>query len=303
MKLHNFIFALSIFILLSSLLAAQQTGGGPGSGGGRPSGGAPQSGTGGDSGMISETEISLRSNSISVAGRLQPRSRIIHKASVSGYVGAVSVDKGDYVQAGDHLFRIDRNDIGQSFKPVYVDARISGVVSEIDIQIYSDINEGSPGVTIVETDSYTVEAAISDKDAFKITVGQAVTGINPEGLSINGTLTGRSQEPDYNTGLFSLSFQFPEEEGFYIGSFILIQLPTDQIKGVFISRNLLVRRYGSYFLWVITDENRLIARKIKAGVVFGEDIHIVSGLNPGERYLSRLTGKETEGMEVKRVSN
>ncbi len=298
MKKQYSILTISIFLLISGLLSAQQSG--PPSGGGRSSGRPLQSESGSDFTLIVEAEISLRSNYISVAGRLQPRSRIVHKASVAGYVGAVSVDEGDYVQAGDHLFRIDRNDIGQTFKPVYVDARISGVVSKIDIQIYNDISVGSPGVTIVTIDSYLVEALISDKDAFKITVGQTVIGQNPEGLSINGTLIGRSQEPDYNTGLFSLNFQFPEKEGFYIGSFILIQLPTDEIRGIFINSDLLVRRYGSYFLWVINDNNKLTAREVESGAVFGDDVHINSGLEPGERYLSRLSGKETEGMEIGR---
>ncbi len=291
----------SLLFLINGFLFAQTSG--PASGGGRSSGRPPQEGGSESFGLIKEAEISQRSNTISVAGRLQPRNRIVHKASVAGYVGDVSVNEGDYVHVGDHLFRIDRNDIGQTFKPVYVDARISGVVSKIDIQIYSDISVGSFGVTIVATDGYLVETVISDKDIFKITVGQTVTGQNPEGLSINGILTGRSQEPDYNTGLFSLTFQFPEEKGFYIGSFILIQLPTDQLRGIFIRRDLLVRRYGSYYLWIVNEENKLTAREIKSGAVFGDDIQITSGLNPGERYLTRLTGKEKEGMEVKRGIN
>jgi len=295
------LLTLSLFLFISGSLFAQTSG--PPSGGGRSSGRPLQSDEGSNFSLIAEAEISRRSNSISVAGRLEPSSRIVHKASVEGYISTVSVEEGDYVQAGDHLFRIDRKDIGQTFKPVYVDARISGIVSEIDIQIYSDISAGSPGVTIVATDNYTVEAVVSDKDAFKITVGQTVTGHNPDGLSISGTLTGRSQEPDYNTGLFSLTFQFPEKEGFYIGSFILIQLPTDQLRGIFISRDLLVRRYGSYYVWVLDTENKFAAREIVTGAAFGNEVHIISGLNPGEKYLTSLTGNETEGMELKRGNN
>jgi hypothetical protein len=39
----------------------------------------------------------------------------------------------------------------------------------------------------------------------------------------------------------------------------------------------------------------LTARKVESGSIFGDDVSIVSGLNPGERYISRITGKETEG--------
>jgi multidrug efflux pump subunit AcrA (membrane-fusion protein) len=296
---YKSLIALSLILVFFGFLSAQQGGGLPGKG--RPSGGSSDTGRSGS--LILETEISKRANSISVAGRLEPRSRIVHNASVSGTVGELFVDIGDKVQTGDHLFRIDRNDIGQSFKPVYVDSKISGIVSEIDIQLYSDINAGSSGATIVATDSYIARAVISDKDAFKVKVGQRVVGTNPEGLTIRGTLIGRSQEPDYNTGLFSLKFEFSKKEGFYIGSFILIKLSTDQIEGIFISRDLLVRRYGKYFLWLLDSENKLTAREVKSGIVFGNDIQIISGLNPGESYLSGITGKETEGMEVKKGNN
>jgi len=299
MEKYKSLITISLILVFTSFVNAQQGGGIPG--GGRSTGGAAP--TGRSVSLIMETEISTRANSISVAARLEPSSRIVHNSTTSGTVSELFVAIGSRVQAGEPLFRIDRNDIGQSFKPVYVYSKISGIVSEIDIQIYSDINAGSPVITIIATDSFIAQAVISDKDAFKIEVGQSVTGISPEGFSINGILTGRSQEPDYNTGLFSLNFEFPKKEGFYIGSFILIQLSTDQIEGIFISRDLLVRRYGKYFLWLLDSNNKLTAREVESGAIFGNDVQIVSGLAPGERYLSKITGKETEGMDVKKGNN
>lgn len=298
MNKRNSLLTLSMFLLVSGFLFSQA--GRSSSAGGRSSERLSQTGGRADIKPVLEAEITKRSNYIAVAGRLQPRSRIMHKSSVAGYVGAVFVDEGDNVQEGDPLFRIDRNGIGQTFKPVYINARISGVVSKIDIQIYSEISVGNPGVTLIATDSFLVKAVISDKDAFRITVGQAVTGRTSRGLGISGILTGRSQEPDYNTGLFRLDFEFPEKEGFYIGSFLLIQLPTDEIIGIFVKRDLLVRRYGSYYLWVIDEDNKLTAREVETGSFFGEDVYINSGIEQGERYLSELTGKENEGMEIGR---
>ncbi len=299
MKNYNLLISISLILVFTSLVSAQQGSGMPGSG--RPSAGSSPAGR--SVSLLLETEISTRANSISVAGRLEPSSRIVHNSTISGTVGELFVEIGNKVQAGEHLFRIDRNDIGQSFKPVYVDSKISGIVSEIDIQIYSDINAGSRAVTIIATDSFIARSVISDKDAFKIEVGQSVTGLSPEGLRISGTLSGRSQEPDYNTGLFTLNFEFPKKVGFYIGSFILIQLSTDKVEGIFISRDLLVRRYGKYFLWLVDSENKLTAREVESGAIFGNDVQIISGLALGEKYLSRITGKETEGMEVKKGNN
>jgi HlyD family secretion protein len=294
MNNYKFLIAVSFLLILTSHLYCQQ---------GSARSGRPSENIGRTERLIKEAEISIRVNSIFVAGRLELKSRIIYNSTVFGSVGELFVNIGDQVQTGHHLLRIDRNDIGQSYKPVYVDSRISGVVSEINSQIYSDIQAGSPVITIVSTDSYIIDTVISDKDAFKIKVGQKVLGVNPDGLNLRGTLTGRSQEPDYNTGLFNLNFEFPKTEGFYIGSFILIKLETDQFEGIFINRDLLVRRYGKYFIWIIDSENKLTAREVKSGTVFGDDMQIISGLNSGERYLAKITGKETEGMEIKKENN
>jgi hypothetical protein len=98
--------------------------------------------------------------------------------------------------------------------------------------------------------------------------------------------------------LFSLVFDFPEGGKAQVGEYLLVALPIDRTEGIFVPLKLVVRRYGSYSLWVANPENLLEAREVTPGPIFGERVLIAAGLAPGERYLTELTGREREGQSL-----
>ncbi|MBN1838278.1 MAG: HlyD family efflux transporter periplasmic adaptor subunit [Spirochaetales bacterium] len=248
---------------------------------------------------ISVAAESVQFRTISVGGRLRPASRIVHQAPTGGIVASVSVSVGQLVRAGQELFSIRRrDDVNNLYKPAVVTARIAGRVAEVAVDPYDEVSTGTEGVVVIGTDSYALEAAISDKDAFKVEVGQGIVGRTAGGTALTGVLTSRSQEPDYHTGLFTLSFEFPNSQRTYIGEFVLIELPVDRSRGLFVRRDLVVRRYGSYYLWLVDSEGSLAAREVVLGPTYGEVVRIDQGLEAGERYLNRLTGREREGARV-----
>ena len=139
---------------------------------------------------------------------------------------------------------------------------------------------------------------ISDKDSFKIRIGQRVTALTAGGKEIPGVLVNRSKEPDYKTGLFSLTFHFSNNRRVFVGEFVIIDLPVDRVKGIFVHRDLVVRRYGKYFVWVVNGEGVLEAREVLLGPAYGDLVMIDQGLETGEKYLARLTGREKEGARI-----
>jgi multidrug efflux pump subunit AcrA (membrane-fusion protein) len=203
------------------------------------------------------------------------------------------------VQPGEELLSIKRkDDVMDLYKPVPLTARINGRVSEVLVQVEAEVNAGDPAVVILGTEGYVLKANVSDKDAFRIDIGQPVSGLTAGGTTISGVLLSRSQEPDYSTGLFELTFQFPNSQRVDVGEFVLIDLPLDRVRGLFVPRDAVVRRYGKFFLWTVNDSQTLEAREVVLGPVFGELVLISDGLQPGERYLRRLTGREREGAPV-----
>lgn len=246
------------------------------------------------------SQVSEQYHEISVVGRLQPKSRIVHYATTGGYVSEMSVKEGQLVDTGQKLFSIRRkDDVSNVYKPTVVTARISGWVSKVHVQDEDEAQSGDPAVVVIGTEGYVLEAAISDKDAFKVRIGGKVSARTTGGQRISGLLVGRSQEPDYDTGLFSLTFHFPNSQRTYVGEFVIIDLPTDKSSGIFVRRDLVIRRYGKYYLWTVTENETLSAREITLGPTYGDLVKIEKGLAAGERYLTRLSGREKEGASMK----
>jgi multidrug efflux pump subunit AcrA (membrane-fusion protein) len=231
-----------------------------------------------------------------VGGRIEPKSRVIHQIDSAGYVESILVEVGDLVETGQALLSVTRkDDVLNLYKPAVMTARISGRVSDILVQLEDEVNAGEEAVVIIGTGGYILEAYVSDKDAFRIDPGQNITARTTGGKTIRGTLISRSPEPDYTTGLFQLTFAFPNNQQIYTGEFVLIDLPIDRTRGVFVRRDQVVRRYGKYFIWVVSEEMTLEAREVVLGAAFGDLVLIETGLEAGETYLSRLTGREKEG--------
>jgi multidrug efflux pump subunit AcrA (membrane-fusion protein) len=249
--------------------------------------------------FISVAQESQQFHTISVGGRLQPKNRIVHKSYSEGIIRSVAVEEGDFVETGDVLFKTGRkDDVEKVYEPFAVTARITGYVSEVLIQKDDEIEGGEEAVVILGNEGYVLKAYVSDKDASKLELGQEVTAITTREHEINGILTYRSREPDYDTGLFTLTFHFPESEQRYIGQFVIIDLPVDRESGIFVKRDIITRRYGAYYIWIVNGEQELEAREVILGPVYGDVVKINKGLETGERYLNRLTGREKEGSKV-----
>ncbi len=241
-------------------------------------------------------EIGTRSRSTLVGGRLEPRSRISHAPPFSGFVREVFVEPGDRVAVGAELYLIERDEVGRGFRPVVVNARISGRVSAVDIEIEQLVSQSSPGVVVLNDSEYNLEARISDKDAFHVEVGRSVQAEAANGTRVEGLLVQRSQEPDYESGLFTLRFRFPAGESLTMGSFLLIELPTERFSGVFAPRRAIERRLGRHFLWIVDqDTQELELREVQLGESVGDETLVVEGINHGEHFLAHLTGREREG--------
>jgi multidrug efflux pump subunit AcrA (membrane-fusion protein) len=248
---------------------------------------------------VSTAVISTMHRTLSVGGRLLPGRRIMHHAPSSGWVSSLVVEEGQAVRRGQPLFSVSRSDDpARVFKPVQVNARISGRVSDVLIEMDGLVSEGQEAIVIIDTEGYEMEAFVSDKDVFDVDTGTRVEGSTPGGAAVSGVLVHRSLEPDYDTGLFTLTFRFDGGGALYPGQFILVELAIGNEIGVFVQRDLVARRYGSYFLWVVDENMILEAREVTLGPAFDGMVKIERGLEPGERYLSRLTGREREGTAI-----
>ena len=281
----RFILGVSFLLLLSPLFAQA---GGPG--------GPPRLGGSGGVLALGIAAEDSRSRMIQVGGRLRPAVSIEHSTTAAGVVREVFVAPGDRVAEGTPLFSVDRNEAGQSFRLATVRSRISGVISSVSADPEQEVSAGEAVVTVIGRSGYVLEAQISDKDAFKVSLGQQVRAATAEGVLFSGKLSNRSPEPDYATGLYSLRFDFPLSADIHPGTFVLVDLPADTLTGFFVPVDAVDRRYGRNFLWLVDQDKKvLIRREVVLGGSMGSDVLVLQGLKPGDNYLLKPSGRERDG--------
>jgi multidrug efflux pump subunit AcrA (membrane-fusion protein) len=289
MKPRKALVTLAAWVLAGAAGWAQMPGGPGGPGGGPGEAMRVQ---------VADAAVSEKTLTTTVGGRLRPANTVTHLASVNGIVTVVNVREGQRVGVGARLFAIERADVSGSYVPAVVMARIAGVVSEVHVQPGHEVKTGAAGVTIIDTDGYTVTASVSDKDAFRIQTGGEITGKTVDGQKLTGVLLWRSAEPDYTTGLYSLVFQFPSSPAAHLGQFVAIDIPVARARGIFVPQSVLVRRYGRYYVWTVSEASTLKSRTVEAGARYGDYVLIEKGLEVGDRYLTRLSRNEREDQPV-----
>ena len=115
MRNKSVVLILMLIIVSGSMLSAQH---GPGGGGGRP---GAQSGQPGGGSPVAAAEVTEQFHTISLGGRLEPKSRIVHQTTSSGYVQSVLVTEGQSVETGQELLTIKRkDDVMDLYKPAVV---------------------------------------------------------------------------------------------------------------------------------------------------------------------------------------
>lgn len=238
-----------------------------------------------------------------VGGRLQPRNKIVHTVPVAGYVEAILVRVGDRVSEGQPLARFTRGVVGETFRPAPLESRLDGVVSAVQIYEKQEVGAGSPAITILDDRSLLLETALSDRDARDIrNLGRIpVTGITPEGKTFPGKILQLSLEPDYTTGLFTLTMEFPRTPDMFLGMVLFVDLPVQKAEGISVETSALVYAQGLAFLWLLDGENLLRRRPVTTGQTQGDSTLILEGLAAGDRYIRQPGGREEEGLGLREL--
>jgi multidrug efflux pump subunit AcrA (membrane-fusion protein) len=253
---------------------------------------------GGNGGIFSVTSPAKTGRFVTVGGRLSPARKIGHSIAVSGFVQTILVNLGDHVEPGQALIRITRDVVGETFLPVILESRIRGVVSEINVFEKQEVSTGTLAVTILDNSSFLLKTSLSDRDARAIGIlGAAqVTGTTPEGEQFQGHILQISQEPDYNTGLFTLTMEFSNRQDLFLGMVLFVDLAVSKEEGITVEKTAVLQIDEKSYIWLLNKDNQLTMREVISGMEAESKITIDKGLTAGEQYVRQISGNEREGM-------
>lgn len=196
---------------------------------------------------LSNAETNLRSLKQNFSAGRQSIS-----APSSGYITAVMVENGQYVEAGQPLVRVSQN---QNLL----------ITAELQSKYYASLSQ-------IETANFTI---MDSKKTYSLE-------------ELNGKVLSYGRSSDVNNPLIPVQFQVRNSAELLPGSFVdlYIKLRTSN-NAITVPNGAIVEEMGTYFAFVQLTPEYFEKRPIKKGASDGFYTEILEGINAGERIVSK----------------
>jgi RND family efflux transporter MFP subunit len=184
-------------------------------------------------------------------------------------------------------------------------APFSGVITERLVEPGDFVSKNTLLLTLADPDSLLAEVYVSELVLPQIAVGDAVrVRIDALGgkhftgriLRIHPTLSETSRQGKVEVRLQ----QIPA--GARAGQFIRAELNTAPVPRLLVPFRALRQDRDGQFLWIIDAEDKAAKRQVESGLRIANDIEILTGLEPGERVITRGFLGLAEGKAVRAVA-
>lgn len=171
---------------------------------------------------------------------------------LQGFVKQIYVSNGQYVEAGQRLITVSRNE--SLILSAYVQQQYTGILSRIH----------SANIKSLQNNQlYTLE-------------------------ELNGKVISFGKSVNDNSFLIPVYLQIDNRDGFVQGSLTEIYLKTlTDSEAVTVVNTALLEEQGNYFVFVQETPELFEKRLVKTGVTDGIRTEIIAGLTPGERIVTR----------------
>ena len=183
------------------------------------------------------------------AGRTEKGSAV--RSPLSGYVTALNIAPGDFVEAGTALATVSK-DRRQ---------RLTARISERYYPRLADI-----------------------RSANFVTASGTLVELEKQ----NGKILSVGRSHDGSSTLIPVTFEFDSHPGVVPGSLVEVYLLGRARQGVIaLPETAIAEAQGVYYVYVQLDEECYERREVKIGASDGKQVEILSGIQPGERVVTR----------------
>ncbi len=173
-------------------------------------------------------------------------------------------------------------------------APISGFVKNILVSEGQFVSAGQPLATITKNQRLVLRADVSLKNADRISSIQEANftiiqnKLNYNTKALNGKLLSVAKTTGDNTPYIPVHFQIDSRPGMLPGSFAEVYLKTLPIyNALVIPASALVEEQGIFYVYAQTEGEVFQKREIKLGANNGEKVQVLSGVNEGERVVTK----------------
>jgi membrane fusion protein, multidrug efflux system len=181
-------------------------------------------------------------------------------------------------------------------------ARVSGLISRIQVKEGAIVPAGHPLMEIVAQDRLEVRLGVEPGDAARLSPGQAVSlySVNePSQKRVAGRIRKVSQAVDRATRLVDVFVALPGPGGFLLGEYVTGRIQTASSYGMAVPRSAVLPENGKYVLYTVRN-GRAFKHMVKVGVESRNRVQVSGGgLKPGDVAVVLGNYALKDGMAVK----
>ncbi|MFA9423589.1 MAG: efflux RND transporter periplasmic adaptor subunit [Sedimentibacter sp.] len=198
--------------------------------------------------------------------------------------------------------RISYENAASAADNAQVKAPISGVISNISIVEGEFATSAQPPMTIVDSDSITVELGVPGNMVNKINQGDSVTvEIDSANYKENASIDNISTSANPVTNLYQVNVILTNNGSIKPGMFAKVSLNTDRIeKALAVKTEAVKQRDGKKYVYVVSGD-LAVEKEVVTGLDTGSYIEIIQGLAEGDKVIIKGQDYINDGSKIKIV--
>jgi membrane fusion protein, heavy metal efflux system len=203
-----------------------------------------------------------------------------------GVVTEVHGRIGDRVRKGDVLAIIESS---ESLAPFELQTLIDGVIIQKHITQGEAVTRDHETFVIADLQTVWVDLSVYQRDLSRVRIGQTVRIVTGEGgPEAEGTISYVTPVVDENTRTATARIVLRNSSGTWRpGMFVIGQVMVDEQKvSLVVPRTALQTIDDASVVFVATDKG-FVPRPVTLGRLGETEVELLSGLDPGERYVTR----------------
>jgi RND family efflux transporter MFP subunit len=202
-----------------------------------------------------------------------------------------------------------RNEVNATLSYTNLTAPFSGTVTQKMMDAGSMASPGMPLLTIEQSGSYQVSAAVPESEISLVHEGAPAT-INIDAIHkvINGKIAQINQSSQNSGGQYIIKIHIPdnEKQGLFAGMYANVAIPVAQaLKTTNASKQLIVPVSAIEYkdqltgLYTIGSNHTALLRWVRLGKTQGNQVEVLSGLAANEQFIVNAEGRLYNGVPVK----
>lgn len=240
---------------------------------------------------------------IEINGDVQTTASVDAFSDTNGEIVRLYVRVGQTVQAGETIAEVDPSRPGQNFSLSPVRAPITGTITRLPARVGAQVAPSAPVAQVSRTNDLEIVVDVAERFISKVSPGlPAVVSLDafPE-RTFRATVTDLSPVVDPLTRTLEVTLRFDRPDPVIrAGMFAEVRIITEQKDNIVkVPSDVLIRRFGDTFVYVVTDENTAERRIVNPGIEIDDKLEITEGLAPNERVVYQGQNLLEDGSRVR----